>query len=151
MPNLPASVLHGVAAIVYPNSFKNTDKEWVNIILSSVGGIVELEEKYIDAVTAVSGSGPGYFFWILQQWIEAAKQHLPIDVATKLAIETFIGTAELLKIPENQDLALMISKVATPGGTTQAAIDSLNNDGVTAILSKAVTASTNRAHEFDIK
>lgn len=149
MPNLPALVGRGVSAISYPGSLPETEREWVRAILRSVGEIVEVDEKYQDVVTAVSGSGPGYIFYLAQQFMEAAITHgLTQEVATCLVTETLAGAAELLR-KSHESPESLVRKVATPGGTTEAGLSVLKEHDLPIILSKMVERSACRSRELN--
>ncbi|MBZ0258677.1 pyrroline-5-carboxylate reductase, partial [bacterium] len=121
----------------------------VRTILRSVGAVVEVDEPLQDAVTAVSGSGPGYVFYLVHHFIEAAKSEgLEPDIARQLAIHTFVGAAEVLKqggdTPE-----VLVKKVATPGGTTEAGLSALDEFNTPEILRNVVHRAAERSRELN--
>ncbi|MBI1390945.1 MAG: pyrroline-5-carboxylate reductase [bacterium] len=149
MPNLPALAGAGISAISFPPAMPEADREWVRTVLRSVGAIVEVDESLQDAVTAVSGSGPGYLFYIVQLMIEAAQNEgLAPDVARKLALHTFIGAAEVLKRGGDEPAGL-VKKVATPGGTTEAGLSALKEGGLPALLNETVRRAADRSRELN--
>ncbi|MDP8245058.1 MAG: pyrroline-5-carboxylate reductase [Candidatus Hinthialibacter antarcticus] len=149
MPNLPALVGHGVSAITFPDEMGDDEREWVRTILRSVGAIVEVEEPMQDAVTAVSGSGPGYVFYLVHHFIEAAKaEGLDADTARQLAIHTFVGAAEVLKQGGDSPETL-VKKVATPGGTTEAGLSVLDKNQTPKILIDVVHHAAERSRELN--
>jgi pyrroline-5-carboxylate reductase len=149
MPNLPAQVGCGVSAITFPEQMNESDRNWVRKILKAVGEVVEVEEPLQDAVTAVSGSGPGYLFYLVDHWIAAAKeQGLPDDVARLLVVETLAGAAQLLRERPDSPSEL-VYKVATPGGTTEAGLSALRDHDVPAVVHEMVRRATQRSKELN--
>lgn len=149
MPNLPALVGSGVSAVSFPAGLGESEREQVREILRSVGAVVEVDEPQQDAVTAVSGSGPGYVFYLVDRFIEAARaEGLEADVAHELAIRTFVGAAEVLKQGQDSPAAL-VKKVATPGGTTEAGLNALDEAGAGAMLRETVRRAAERSRELN--
>ncbi|MGC9327528.1 MAG: pyrroline-5-carboxylate reductase [Candidatus Hinthialibacter sp.] len=149
MPNLPAQVGRGVSAISFPQTLGEEDREWVRTIMRSAGEVVEVEEPLQDAVTAVSGSGPGYLFYFVDLFVQAGvKQGLPRDVALRLATETLAGTAEVLRQTSDSPEEL-VRKVATPGGTTEAGLSALKEHGLGDVLDEMVERATRRSKELN--
>lgn len=149
MPNLPALVGFGVSAITFPEALEEAERKWVRTILRSVGAVVEVDEPLQDAVTAVSGSGPGYVFYLVHHFIEAAKSEgLKPDIARQLAIHTFVGAAEVLKQGGDTPEAL-VKKVATPGGTTEAGLSALDEFKTPEILRNVVHRAAERSRELN--
>jgi pyrroline-5-carboxylate reductase len=149
MPNLPALVGSGVSAITFPETFGEADREWVRQILRAVGEVVEVEESLQDVVTAVSGSGPGYIFYWAHHWVQAGITHgLTSEDATRLVVETLVGAAQLLK--QSPDSAeVLVQKVATPGGTTEAGLSVLKESNLPIILDEMVKSAANRSRELN--
>lgn len=149
MPNLPALVRKGISAVTFPDRMKEPEREWVRQILRSVGEIVEVEEPLQDVVTAVSGSGPGYFFYIAQHFIDAGVTlGLTEEVATRLVTETLAGVSELLK-KSDKPAGDLVRKVATPGGTTEAGLSVLKEHDLPSILYQMVQRATDRSRELN--
>lgn len=149
MPNQPALVRRGVSAL-YANARTSAgQKERAHRILSAVGSVVDVcSEAEIDAATAVSGSGPAYFFLLIDMLASTAES-LGIDAqaARVLAVETARGAAELAA-REDDGMDALIARVRSPGGTTAAALDSLEGAKVRDIFAAAITAARDRAIEL---
>ena len=148
MPNLPAAVGRGITALVASPAVTPAQRASAEALLSATGRFEWLaDERLIDAVTAVSGSGPAYVFYLTECLAEAAVAlGLPADVAAKLARATVEGAGELLhQDPESTPTQLRES-VTSPGGTTAAALDVLMApDGLAPLIQGAVTAAQRRA------
>jgi len=148
MPNLPAQVEAGISAVTYGPNATEEVRSAVNEILSAVGPVVEVEENLQDAVTAVSGSGPGYLFYLVDQMIIAAKEAgLPDGVARQLVIRTFAGTGRYLEQASEEPGAL-VKRVATPGGTTEAGLKVLSEAGLPEIIREMIRKATERSREL---
>lgn len=149
MPNQPALVRSGISGI-YGNERTTADQlATAKTIMSAVGPVIEVPaEKDIDAVTAVSGSGPAYFYLVIDMIAKAGIElGLDADTARQLAAETAVGAAALAS---NCDETMddLIARVRSPGGTTAAALDSLESQGIRAIFLTALTAARDRATEL---
>jgi pyrroline-5-carboxylate reductase len=149
MPNTPALVQAGASGL-YANDLTNdAQKTTAQAILGAVGVVEWLEdESLIDAVTAVSGSGPAYFFLFMEAMAAAAvDQGLSEDSARNLAIQTCLG-AGLLAQQSEVDLAELRRRVCSPGGTTLKAIESFEQNDLRGIVAKAMRACADRAEEM---
>ncbi|MBT8084644.1 MAG: pyrroline-5-carboxylate reductase [Woeseia sp.] len=149
MPNQPALVDQGVSAL-YANSRANaSQRELADNILSSVGQTVWVDdENLIDAVTAVSGTGPAYFYLLIDILIESATRFgIEPDTARTLAVETARGAASLA-LAEPESMKKLIERVRSPGGTTTAAFEHLEAEGVRDIFVRAIEAARVRAIEL---
>jgi pyrroline-5-carboxylate reductase len=148
MPNTPALIGAGAAAISAGSAADAEDMAWAEEILGAVGVVVRVPEKALDAVTGVSGSGPAYVFLVAEAMAEAGVlAGLPRDVAEKLAFETLLGAARLLA--EGSDgPATLRAAVTSPGGTTAAGLRELERHGVRAAFLDAVMAATERSREL---
>ena len=148
MPNTPALVGAGAAAIAPGSSAKDDDMAWAEEVLSAVGVVVRLPEHLLDAVTGLSGSGPAYVFLVAEALIEAGVlAGLPRDVSVTLATQTLLGSARLLA--ESGDTAEALrAAVTSPGGTTAAGLRALESHGVRAAFLEAVMAATTRSREL---
>jgi len=148
MPNTPALVGAGAAAIAAGSSATDDDLAWAESILAAVGSVVRLPEHLLDAVTGLSGSGPAYVFLVAEALIEAGVLvGLPRDVSAVLAKQTLLGASRLMtetgETPET-----LRAMVTSPGGTTAAGLRALESAAVRAAFLEAVTAATERSKEL---
>ncbi|MHA1472856.1 MAG: pyrroline-5-carboxylate reductase [Promethearchaeota archaeon] len=142
MTNTPALVGAAATAIAHNGHVKDHQLEFVKKIFKAVGMVVELEERHLDAVTGLSGSGPAYMFIIIEALADGGvKMGLPRAIALKLAAQTLLGSAKLL-LETNIHPAALKDMVATPGGTTITAIHELESEKIRATLIRAVEAAT---------
>jgi pyrroline-5-carboxylate reductase len=149
MPNLPASIGRGITVAV-PLHASQAQRELADRLLAATGAVEWVEdETLLDAVTAVSGSGPAYVFLLAETLAQAgAAAGLPRDLAEKLARETVAGAGELLH-RSDLDAATLRTNVTSPGGTTQAALDVLmGQNGLDPLLKKAIAAATERSRKL---
>jgi pyrroline-5-carboxylate reductase len=148
MPNTPAQVDEGMAAI---SAGAHTDQEHldrVTEILSATGQVVTVPERYQDAVTAISGSGPAYLFFVVEAMIEAGVHlGLPRDLATQLVVQTMLGSAKLLR-ETGEHPTVLRERVTSPGGTTAAAVRQLEDHKVRAAFIGAIEAARDRSREL---
>ena len=149
MPNQPALLRQGVSGLYANSRSSSADRESASNIMSAVGEVVWVDnESDIDAVTAISGSGPAYFFLLIDMLIKTATDMgLDASAARKLAVETAAGAAALAT-HTSDDMGDLIARVRSPGGTTAAALDRLEEQDVRAIFSTALIAARNRAFEL---
>ena len=148
MPNTPMFVGWGVSALAAGPRATADDIQWTQKILAASGRTVVVEESMIDAVTAVSGSGPAYFFYLIEAMTAAGvAEGLDPEVAELLAVETCIGSGQLLHQTQKPP-TLLRKQVTTPGGTTAAALDVMQKSGVQEILTEAVRAAAERSREL---
>lgn len=142
MTNTPALIGAAATAIAHNEHIKEYHLKFVKELFSAVGMVVELEERHLDAVTGLSGSGPAYIFIIIEALADGGvKMGLPRNIALKLAAQTLLGSAKLLLETEIHPAALK-DMVATPGGTTITAIHELESAKIRATLIRAVEAAT---------
>lgn len=148
MPNTPCLVGHGMSAISYNKNFSKKEKLITNKIFSSIGKTLELDEKHLDLVTAISGSGPAYFCYLIESLIKSAtKSGLKEKHARELVTQTALGTSILLS-KGNLTAEQLRKMVTSPKGTTEAAMKVLlENDFHNAVF-KAVKSATNRASQL---
>ena len=149
MPNTPAAIGRGITVAV-PRHASDAQRALADRLLAATGSVEWIEdEALMDAVTAVSGSGPAYVFLLAEALSQAAvAAGLPPALAAKLARETVAGAGELLRRAE-LDAAELRRNVTSPGGTTAAALDVLmGGDGLAALLTRAVAAATARSREL---
>jgi len=148
MPNTPMLVGSGMAAIARGKHAREQDSAAARRLLESAAAVIEVEENLIDAVTALSGSGPAYFFYLIEAMIEAGvSEGLSPEDALKLAGRTCLGAAKLL-LESGESPQELRRKVTSPGGTTSAAISSMEGDKVRAAVVKAVKAAAARSREL---
>ena len=148
MPNTPMLVGAGMSAIAAGPRATNEDVHWTQRLFSASGLTVVVDEAMIDAVTAVSGSGPAYFFYLIEAMAAAGvAEGLDPAVAEMLATRTCLGAGQLLAKSHQRPEALR-KQVTTPGGTTQAAIETMEAAGVKEALTKAVRAAAERSREL---
>jgi len=149
MPNTPSQVLMGAAGLFANSAVTAEQKEMSNAILSAVGIVSWVEqESLINTVTAVSGSGPAYYFLFMEAMIDAAMQMgMSRKTATDLTLQTALGAATLAKGTE-LSIAELRQRVTSPKGTTEQAILSFENDKLREIVKNAMQACAHRAEEL---
>lgn len=147
MPNTPALVGAGMAGVALTNGAKPGDDALALELFAAVGEVVELTEPMIDAITAVSGSGPGYMFYFAEAMEQMAAELGFGQAGRKIVAQTMLGSAKLM-LESSEDPAELRRKVSSPGGTTLAATDSMENDGVKDAIQKAMKAAYDRAVEL---
>jgi pyrroline-5-carboxylate reductase len=150
MPNTPAAIGRGITVAVAAKNVSTAQRTVADALLRATGSVEWIDdENLMDAVTAVSGSGPAYIFLLAEELARAGVEAgLPPDLATKLARETVAGSGELL---HRSDLpsATLRQNVTSPGGTTAAALEVLMGpDGMQSLLTRAVAAATRRSREL---
>ena len=148
MPNTPMTVHEGMAGICAGAHAGEEHLVRAEEVLSSVGRAVRVDEPYMDAVTAVSGSGPAYFALLAESMIEAGiLLGLSREISTDLVVQTMLGTAKLLR-DEGMHPVELREAVTSPGGTTIAAIRELEQAGVRAAFLNAIQAAMERSKEL---
>ena len=148
MPNTPALVGKGAAAIACNAACAEEDATVGRTIFESVGIVEMTPESYMDAVTALSGSGPAYFFYLVESLVAAAvAEGLPEDTAQRLAAQTMLGAGELLITSGKRPDALR-EQVTSKGGTTFAALESLRKADFAATVRNAYHAAAERSREL---
>ena len=148
MPNTPALVGAGAAALCRGAHATNDDLATAEAILGAVGMTVRTEEQFLDAVTALSGSGPAYVFYVAEAMIRAGVEAgLAEDIARKLTIQTVFGAAKLLK-EGREDPSELRKKVTSPGGTTEAALKVMQERKLLDIFVEAIQAAARRSKEL---
>ena len=149
MPNTPALFQTGVTGLFANELVNNEQKSLVSSILSSVGECFWVdEEKLIDAITAISGSGPAYFFLLMQSMTQAGMAlGLDEETANSLSIQTAYG-ASLMANKTGKDSRTLRAEVTSPNGTTQSAIESFQDQNFEGIVANATRAAYDRAREL---
>jgi pyrroline-5-carboxylate reductase len=148
MPNAPATVHEGIAGMCAGAHADEPNLALAEEALKHLGAVVRVPEPYMDAVTAVSGSGPAYFALLAEAMIEAGiLLGLGRDVSTQLVVQTMFGTAKLLR-DEHMHPVELREKVTSPGGTTIRAVRELEQAGVRAAFLNAIQAAMDRSREL---
>ena len=150
MPNTPAAIGRGITVAVAAKNVSPSQRAVADALLRATGSVEWVDdENLMDAVTAVSGSGPAYIFLLAEELARAGiEAGLPPELATRLARETVAGSGELLRRSEASSATLR-QNVTSPGGTTAAALEVLMGpDGMQPLLTRAVAAATKRSKEL---
>jgi pyrroline-5-carboxylate reductase len=148
MPNTPALVGEGAAAIARGRWANETHENAARAILATVGTVVTVKERDIDAVTALSGSGPAYVFYLAEAMQEAGiRMGLAPQISDGLVRQTLKG-ASLLLARSHESPRTLRTRVTSPGGTTEAALKVLEKSGVRSAFRKAITRAQRRAREL---
>jgi pyrroline-5-carboxylate reductase len=149
MPNTPALVRQGASGLFATAEVSAEQRQQAQELLSAVGIALWLnEEQQLDAVTAVSGSGPAYFFLLIEAMTAAGvKLGLPADIAAQLTLQTALGAAHMA-ISSDVDAAELRRRVTSPAGTTEAAIKSFQANGFEALVEEALGAAAHRSAEM---
>jgi len=149
MPNTPALLGAGITGLFASAAVAATQREQAARLLSAVGPTVWIDhEAQMDAVTAVSGSGPAYVF-LLAEAMQAAgeAQGLPAETARALTTQTLLGAARML-VESTDAPAMLRARVTSPGGTTQAAIETFEAGGFQTLVARAIAAATERGRQL---
>ena len=146
MPNTPAQIGEGISVWTATAEVTEQQREWASSILSAIGKEIYVsDEKYIDMATAISGSGPAYFFLFVEALVDTAVHiGLPQDMAQELVLQTMLGSAHLIQKSGKQPAELR-RMVTSPGGTTAEALLQLEKGGFAELVSQAVSAAYNKA------
>jgi pyrroline-5-carboxylate reductase len=149
MPNTPALLRQGVSGLFATAQVSIDQRQQAQELLSAVGIALWLnEEQQLDAVTAVSGSGPAYFFLLIEAMTAAGvKLGLPADIAAQLTLQTALGAAHMA-VASDVDAAELRRRVTSPAGTTEAAIKSFQAGGFEALVETALGAAAHRSAEM---
>ena len=148
MPNTPALSKAGAAGIALSDTCTEMDRATAMTIFGSIGNAVLVEEAQMDAVTALSGSGPAYYFYLVECMVDAAvKLGLSESQATELAVQTLYGAGKLLK-ESGERASTLRENVTSKGGTTHAALESFRNNGLNGLVEDALKAAADRSKEL---
>lgn len=148
MPNTPCLIGRGVSVFSPASAVSQADCDRVRNLFAAVGTVHEVTENLLDAVTAVSGSGPGYVALLIEALTEGGvRAGLPRSLAQQLAVETFAGTATLIA-ETGEHPAVIKDRVSSPGGTTVAGLAVLERAGIRGAIADAVASATARAAEL---
>ena len=145
MPNQPCLIGRGVSALIASN-LNEHEKALASYLFDAVGKSIWIEnEDWMHTVTAVSGNGPAYFYHMMELLTESAKSAgIPEEIAQELVIHTAIGSSQLA-LNSSDDFETLRKKVMSPGGTTEAAFDSLEKNNILSIWLEAINAATQRS------
>jgi len=149
MPNQPALLLQGASGLFANKLTSSEERDRATEIMSAVGSVVHVaDEGSIDAVTAISGTGPAYFYLLIDMLIRSAEDFgLDPQAAHKLVMDTAQGSASLAAV-SGESMEAMIAHVRSPGGTTAAAFEVFDNENVRDIFASAIAAARDRAVEL---
>jgi len=149
MPNTPGQIGEGMSVWAATASVTAEQKSWTSSILGAMGKeIYVADEKYLDMATAISGSGPAYFFLFVESLVESAVNiGIPQDMAEKLVLQTMLGAAHLIQ-KSGKSPAELRRMVTSPGGTTAEALLQFENGGFRQMVLQAVTAAYNKAKQL---
>jgi pyrroline-5-carboxylate reductase len=148
MPNTPTLIGLGMAAISLGKSVNPEQAKFVSEFLATCGKVISIEENLQDAVTALSGSGPAYFFAFIEEMIKSGiSLGLSSDQATTLAIQTMVGSAAMLE-QSGKSATTLRENVTSPNGTTEAALKVFSEANLGEIVAKAMTAARDRSQEL---
>jgi pyrroline-5-carboxylate reductase len=149
MPNAPAMVGEGMAAMVRSKNASKADEAFALRIFRAVGDAIALkDEALLDAVTALSGSGPAYVYLFAKAMADAAiSEGIPRETALRMTLQTLRGAEQVMREPK-RDIAELIRMVASPGGTTEAALRRFAEAGFSDIVARAIHAAADRSREL---
>lgn len=149
MPNTPALIGQGITALFTSDPLQTTTQQQISQIFESLGEIVWVEsEEWLDIITALSGSGPAYFFALMESLIDGAIQlGLPAEMARQLTVATAVGSAHLAK-SAHVPLATLRQQVTSKGGTTEQALQVLETGQFHELVQKALTAATKHSQKL---
>jgi pyrroline-5-carboxylate reductase len=148
MPNTPSTVREAVTALTFTHGLSEDDRNIARTVFESVGKVVVVEERLMDAVTGLSGSGPAYVYVMIEALADGGvKMGLPRQVAELLAAQTVLGAARML-IESGDSPGRLKDRVASPGGTTMAGLYQLEKGRLRATLISAVEAAAKRSAEL---
>ncbi len=149
MPNTPALVREGMFAITKGDGATEDDVEFVKNLLSSIGQVIQVEESQIDIVTAISGSGPAFFYKVIEDIARAGeKLGLEYEKSLLLATQTALGSAKMVFDRGETPVQTLIDNVATKGGCTFVGISVMNEEGSGKLFYDVIDKTTTKAHEL---
>jgi pyrroline-5-carboxylate reductase len=149
MPNTPALIRAAITGLYAMAGVTSEERRNAEAVLGAVGTVLWVEkEELLDAVTAISGSGPAYVFYFIEAMQSAARElGLTPAQARQMSIDTVLGAARLASV-SSEDAAVLRARVTSPGGTTERAIESLEHDGVKSAIGRAIQAASQRSKEL---
>lgn len=149
MPNTPALVLEGMSGVCKGNFAKQADVDFVVELLSNIGKAIEVDENQIDIVTAISGSGPAFFYKVIEDIARAGeKLGLEYEKSLQLAVQTAIGSAKMVQNRGEVPVQTLIDNVATKGGCTFVGITVMNDENSKQLFENVITQTTKKASEL---
>ena len=148
MPNTPSLVREGISAVAYEPRLPAADAAAVRTLFESIGRVIKVEERWLDAVTGLSGSGPAYVYLMIEALADGGvKMGLPRESAQLLAAQTLLGAARLV-LETREHPGVLKDRVASPGGTSIAGLHELERGGFRTALISAVEAAAQRSQEL---
>ena len=148
MPNTPAMVKEGISAICPDKGIDENSQKIAQKIMNSVGEVVFTEEKYIDIITSLSGSGPAFYYKIINDMAKsAANMGLNYETALKLSAQTAVGAGKMI-LNSSDSPEKLIENVTTKGGCTEVGNEVLNNSDINIILNETIVKTANKAKEL---
>lgn len=148
MPNTSAQIGQSTTGVAFNNAVSTIVKKEIMMLLQTFGTVVEVDEDQLHAVTALSGSGPAYFYYVVEAMKEAGLAHgLSNDIVDQLIVETMAGAAEMLKTVDEEPDVLR-KKITSPGGTTAAGIDALQQFNVKQAFINCVHAAEKKSRDL---
>lgn len=152
MPNQPCLVGEAASAFALSPNCQDADRRKVELLMGACGLVLEVQEKFLDAVTGLSGSGPGFVFMMMEAMTDAGVRNgLPRPIARKLAVQTVRGTAKMALEFDNTHLAELRNRVESPGGTTIAGTSALESGRFRASIIEAISCATSRSEQLGKK
>lgn len=149
MPNTPVLMKKGMSVISKGKNVLEDDFKFVLELIKNVGDYITIDERYQNIATAISGSGPAYFFLFCKYLIQAAIENgLSPEVSRRLVVNTMIGSGELIKKTESS-IDSLIEMVKSPGGTTEKALEKFDEGKIDKIIQKAVQSAIKRGFELE--
>lgn len=149
MPNTPALVQEGMSGVCKGSYASEEDAEFVMKLLSNIGKVIEVEESQIDIVTAISGSGPAFFYQVIEDMARAGeKLGLDYDKSLMLAAQTALGSAKMVFNRGELSVQTLIDNVATKGGCTFAGISTMKEENSEKLFYDVIEKTTVKAHEL---
>lgn len=148
MPNTPALVKSGMSGLAASPKVAAEDVKYVINLLKSVSKVVEFDEKLLDAVTALSGSGPAFYYYLINQFaLSATKEGLNYKDALLLSAQTALGSAKMI-METGEDPAILIKNVTTPGGTTEVGNNILNASDIAQVFDEVIAKTAQKSRDL---
>lgn len=149
MPNTPALVLEGMSGVCKGKYAKNEDLDFVVELLSNIGSAIKVQENQMDIVTAISGSGPAFFYKVIEDIARAGeKLGLEYEKSLQLAVQTALGSAKMVMQRGETSVQTLIDNVATKGGCTFVGISAMNDNKSDKLFDEVISKTAQKAHEL---